>query len=88
MYNEGNYDWRLLEKLPDKIQRLTEEYPNKSMAEIINMLDDTERDILFEGFTEEDMDALFYDAEFWLRPKQKISTGGDTYITALIAGRG
>lgn len=52
------------------------------------MLEDEERKILFEGFTDADMENLMYDAEFWLRPKQKISTGGDTYITALIAGRG
>lgn len=75
-------------KLPDKIDKLREEYPDKSMAEIVNMLEDEERKILFEGFTDADMENLMYDAEFWLRPKQKISTGGDTYITALIAGRG
>lgn len=77
-----------MEKLPDKIDRLKEEYPNKSMAEIVNMLDESEKLILFDGFTEQDYDALMYDPEFWLRPKQKIPTGGDSYITALIAGRG
>lgn len=77
-----------MEKLPDKIDRLREEYPNKSMAEIVNMLSDEERGILFDGFEEKDFDELMYDADFWLRPKQKIPTGGDSYITALIAGRG
>ena len=55
-----------MEKLPDKIDRLKEEYPNKSMAEIVNMLDESEKLILFDGFTEQDDDALMYDPEFWL----------------------
>lgn len=76
------------ESLPDKIDRLKEEHPNESMAEIVTRLTDDERDILFADFTEEDNENLLYDADFWLRPKQKISTGGDWYITALIAGRG
>lgn len=76
-------------RLDQKIQALQTEYPNKSMAEIVGLLSDGDRAILFADFTEEDFARLKYDADFWLRPKQKIPTsGGDWFVTALIAGRG
>lgn len=76
------------ESLPEKVDRLTEENPNSSQAEIMNMLSDEERAVLFEGFSEEDFDALIYDADFWLRPKQKFDAHDDWYITAFVGGRG
>lgn len=60
----------------------------KSMAEIINNLPEDEREAYYATLTEEDWEALEYDAEFWLRPSQKIPTTGDWYITALVSGRG
>lgn len=75
--------------LDQKLIELQEEFPNKSMAELVSLLTDDEQAILFSDFTEEDFKRLEYDADFWLRPKQKIPTsGGDWFITALIAGRG
>lgn len=75
--------------LASKIDKLQRENPLKSMADIVAMLDDDERAVIFEEFTEDDFKRLEYDADFWLRPKQKIPTqGGDWFITALISGRG
>lgn len=59
----------------------------RSQAEIVAALSPEERAELFAEFTEEQMDQLMYDADFWLRPSQKI-TDGDWFITALICGRG
>lgn len=59
----------------------------KSNAEIIAELSEEERAEIFAGFTDEDWAALQYDADFWLRPEQRID-GNDWYITALVAGRG
>ena len=59
----------------------------RSQAEIVAALSPEERAELFADFTEEQMDALMYDADFWLRPAQKIPDG-DWFITALICGRG
>lgn len=59
----------------------------KSIAEEINELPEDERALFFADFTEEDFEALEYDANFWLRPEQKIE-GDDWFITGLIAGRG
>jgi phage terminase large subunit-like protein len=59
----------------------------RSQAEIVAALSPEERVELFAGFTEEQLDALMYDADFWLRPAQKIPDG-DWFITALICGRG
>lgn len=75
--------------LPDKIKKLQEENPLGSMADIVSKLDNVEQAMLFDGFTEDDFKRLEYDADFWLRPKQKIPTqGGEWFITALISGRG
>lgn len=59
----------------------------KSLAETINSMPPDERALLFAEFTEEDYAALEYDADFWLRPEQRVD-GGDWFITALVAGRG
>lgn len=64
------------------------EIEKRSMAEIINDLPDDERALYFSDFTEQDWANLEFDADFWLRPSQKIPTKGDWYITALVAGRG
>ncbi len=58
-----------------------------SLADQINSMSDEERAVFWSDFTEEEMDALIYDANFWLRPKQKVPDG-DWFITAIIAGRG
>lgn len=58
------------------------------MAEIINGMSEEDQALYYEDFTEEDWAALEYDADFWLRPNQKIDTTGGWYITALVAGRG
>lgn len=42
---------------------------------------------MYEGFTEEDHARLLYDANFWLRPEQKVPDG-PWFITGLVAGRG
>lgn len=59
----------------------------KSTAEIVAEMSEEEQAEIFKGFTEEDWERLKYDADFWLRPEQKIPDG-DWYITALVAGRG
>jgi phage terminase large subunit-like protein len=59
----------------------------RSQAEIVAALSPEERAELFADFTEEQLDQLMFDADFWLRPHQKI-TDGDWFITALICGRG
>lgn len=60
---------------------------NKSMAEIFATLPQDIQDTLLKSLTEDQVEALRYDADFWLRPKQMID-GDDWYITALTAGRG
>lgn len=60
---------------------------NRSNAEITADLPKADRDAIFAGFTEQQWADLEYDAEFWLRPKQKIQEG-EWFITALVAGRG
>lgn len=59
----------------------------KSIAEEINELPEDERALFFADLSEEEFEALEYDANFWLRPEQKIE-GDDWFITGLIAGRG
>lgn len=58
-----------------------------SQAEIIALLTEEERAEIFKDFTEEDYANLQYNAEFWLRPHQKIKDG-DWFMTAIISGRG
>lgn len=58
-----------------------------SLADQINAMSADEQALFFSDFTEEDWAALEYDANFWLRPKQKVPDG-DWFITAIIAGRG
>jgi phage terminase large subunit-like protein len=58
-----------------------------SLAETIADLPLEQQNEIFKDYTEEDWDRLKYDADFWLRPEQKIPEG-DWFITALIAGRG
>ncbi len=60
---------------------------NMSMAEIFATLPQDIQDTLLQSLTEDQVEALRYDADFWLRPKQMID-GDDWYITALTAGRG
>ena len=60
---------------------------NKSMAEIFATLPQDVQDTVLKSLTEDQIEALRYDADFWLRPKQMID-GDDWYITALTAGRG
>lgn len=60
---------------------------NMSMAEIFANLPKDIQDTLLKSLTEDQVEELRYDADFWLRPKQMID-GDDWYITALTAGRG
>ncbi len=66
---------------------MLEKPETRSQAEIIAELSDEQRAELFADFTEDQYDKLMYDADFWLRPAQKIPDG-DWFITALICGRG
>lgn len=59
----------------------------RSLAEIVAELPAEQRVELLSSLTEEQQDKLLYDADFWLRPAQKIPDG-DWFITALICGRG
>ena len=59
----------------------------KSLAEQVAALPLDKQAEIFEGYSEQDMENLKYDANFWLRPEQKIPDG-DWFITALVAGRG
>lgn len=59
----------------------------KSLAEEIALLPPEEQEEVFKNFTDEQYAQLKYDANFWLRPEQKIPDG-DWFITALVAGRG
>lgn len=59
----------------------------KSLAEEVAALTPEEQAEVFKDFTEKDFEMLQYDANFWLRPEQKIPDG-DWFITALVAGRG
>lgn len=59
----------------------------RSQAEIVAGYTPEQRAEVFADFTEEQLDQLMYDADFWLRPDQKIEDG-DWFITALICGRG
>ena len=60
----------------------------RSLAEIFAELPDEDRQAILDGMSPEEQEALQYDADFWLRPAQKIGEEGDWHITALIAGRG
>lgn len=59
----------------------------RSKAEIIAALPAEQRKKVFAGLTEEQVDRLMYDPEFWLRPAQMIPDG-TWFITALVCGRG
>lgn len=59
----------------------------RSLAEIVAELPADQRAELLSVLSEEQQDRLLYDADFWLRPAQKIPDG-DWFITALICGRG
>ena len=59
----------------------------KSMAEEVAALTPEEQAEIFKNFTPEQYQNLKYNANFWLRPEQKIPDG-DWHITALVAGRG
>jgi phage terminase large subunit-like protein len=58
-----------------------------SKAEIVADLPSEKRKLIFKDLTDEQIDALTYDANFWLRPAQMIPDG-TWFITALICGRG
>jgi phage terminase large subunit-like protein len=60
---------------------------NQSLAEQVAALPEDQRALFFSDIDQATMQALQYDADFWLRPNQKIPEG-DWYITALVAGRG
>lgn len=59
----------------------------ESLAEQIAHLTPEEQAEIFKGYTDADYEKLKYDANFWLRPEQKVPDG-DWFITALVAGRG
>jgi phage terminase large subunit-like protein len=59
----------------------------KSLAEEIASLTPEQQAEIFKEYSEADYEKLQYDANFWLRPEQKIPDG-DWFITALVAGRG
>lgn len=58
-----------------------------SDAERMASLSEEDREAILLGMSDEELEALRWDASFWLRPKQQVPDG-DWYITALIAGRG
>ena len=58
-----------------------------SLAEDVAELTIEQQKEIFKNFTDEDYEKLKYDANFWLRPEQKVPDG-DWFITALVAGRG
>jgi phage terminase large subunit-like protein len=58
-----------------------------SAAEELSEMTLEEQAEIFKGWTDEQFENLKYDAEFWLRPEQKVPDG-DWFITALVAGRG
>lgn len=63
----------------------------QSFAEIVASMSEIERRIFFEATgldSPEAFTSLEFDSSFWLRPKQKVPTTGDWFITALVAGRG
>lgn len=60
---------------------------SKSLAEQVAELPEEERLKVLSNFSEEVMENLQFDADFWLRPEQMIPDG-DWNITALVAGRG
>lgn len=59
----------------------------RSLAEEVALLSAEEQAEIYAGYSEEDFERLKWDANFWLRPEQKIPDG-DWFITGLIAGRG
>lgn len=59
----------------------------KSLAEEISDLTLEEQAEIFKDYTPEMYEKLKYDANFWLRPEQKVPDG-PWFITALVAGRG
>ena len=58
-----------------------------SLAEDLAELTPEQQAEVFAGWTDEQFEKLKYDANFWLRPEQKVPDG-DWFITALVAGRG
>lgn len=65
-----------------------EQMANMSLAEQLSNLPEAERiAFLQETLSPDQLEYLPYDANFWLRPKQKVPDG-DWSITALVAGRG
>lgn len=60
----------------------------RSLAEIFaEDYTEEQRQQILDSMSEEERMALNFDADFWLRPSQKIPDG-DWFITALVAGRG
>lgn len=60
----------------------------RSLAEIfIDDYTEEEREEIYSSMTQPQLEALQYDANYWLRPSQQIPEG-DWFITAIIAGRG
>lgn len=59
----------------------------KSLAEEISDLTEEQQAEIFAHYTPDDYEKLKYDANFWLRPEQKVPDG-PWFITALVAGRG
>lgn len=59
----------------------------KSLAEQVAALPPEQQAEIFAGYSEQDMENLKYDANFWLRPEQQVPDG-EWFITALVAGRG
>lgn len=58
-----------------------------SLAEGLSLLDAEEREILFDGWTESEIEALMDDWGFWARPKQ-IAPDGAWSVWSVRAGRG
>lgn len=56
-----------------------------SLADQLANLSEEEREIILEG---QDMDALEWDPEFWLRPSQLALTNSTAWMTVALAGRG
>lgn len=58
-----------------------------SDGERLASLSKEDREAILTSMSDEELEALQWDASFWLRPKQ-VTPEGDWYITALVCGRG
>jgi phage terminase large subunit-like protein len=60
---------------------------DESLARQLSHLPASEREGFFESLSEAELEALFYDWDFWCRPSQR-EPGGDWFLWFLRGGRG